>query len=98
MQLLKTSLQIYCLNPKLMKNKALPLGVHICTQDCDLVSHTEKWLGTTVDKICIAELVPCGYSITFVHSPGRINASGVPLQYLLLTILGSSTTSNYTKY
>jgi len=49
------------INPKSIKNKALSLSDYIVTQDFDIFALTETWLGTSVGKKCIAELVPSGY-------------------------------------
>jgi hypothetical protein len=67
---LKKSLQICCLNPRSTKNKALSVSDYIVTQDYDVVALTETWLGTSVDKKCIAELVPSGYSMKHVPRHG----------------------------
>jgi len=100
-QPLKKSLQICCLNPRSIKNKALSLSDYIVTQDHDVVALTETWLGTSVDKKCIAELVPSGYSMKHVPRPGSRKGGGVALLYkstILFRLLGSSTTGNYTNF
>ena len=80
-QPLKKSLQICCLNPRSIKNKALSLSDYIVTQDYDIVALTETWLGTSVDKKCIAELVPSGYNMKHVPRPGSRKGGGVALLY-----------------
>ena len=61
----KKSLRVCCLNPRSTKNKALSLSDYIVVQDYD-VALTETWLGTSVDKKCICELVPSGYTLRHV--------------------------------
>jgi len=66
---LEKSLQIYCLNPRSIKNKVLSLSDYIVTQDYGIVALTETCLRTSVNKKCIAELVPSGYSMKYVPRP-----------------------------
>jgi len=52
-----------------------------------------------VDKKCIAELVPSGYSMKYVPCLGSRKGGGVALLYkstISFRLLGSSTTANYT--
>ena len=100
-QPLKKSLQICCLYPRSIKNKALSLSDYIVTQDHDVVALTETWLGASVDKKCIVELVPSGYSLKHVTRPGSRKGGGVALLYKStksFCLLGSSTTDNYTNF
>ena len=60
---------------------ALSLSDYIITQDYDVVALTETWLGTSVDKKCIGELVPSGYTMRHVPRSGSRNGGGVALLY-----------------
>ena len=79
----------------------MSLSDYIVTQDYDIVAITETWLGTSVDKKCIAELVSSGYSMKHVLHPDSRKGGGVALLYkstISFRLLGSSTTANYTNF
>ena len=100
-QLAKKSLQVCCLNPRSIKNKALSLNDYIVAQDYDVVALTETWLGTSVDKKCIGELVPSGYTMKHAPRPGSRNGGGVALLYksaISFRLHGSSTAGDYTNF
>ena len=100
-QLVKKYLRVYCINPRSIKNKALSLSDYIVAQDYDVVGLTETWLGTSVDKKCIGELVPSGYTMKHVPRRGSRIGGGVALLYksaISSRLHGSSTAGNYTNY
>ena len=76
--------KICCLNPKSIKNKAFSLNDYIVTQDYNIVALTETWLGTSVEKKCIAELVPSGYSMKQVPPAPVVERELVSLCYTSL--------------
>ena len=55
------NLKMCCINLRSLKNKTLAFCDHIISNDFDLVAVTETWLGTSIDKACISELLPSGY-------------------------------------
>jgi len=66
-----------------------------------IVALTDTWLGISMDRKCIAELVPSGYNMTHVTRPGNRKGGCVALLYtstMSFRLLDSSTTSNYTKF
>jgi len=81
------SLQICCLNPRSTKNKALSLSDYIVTHDYDIVALTVTWLGTSVDKKCIVELVPSGYNMKHIPLHGSRKEGGVALLKKINSIL-----------
>ena len=94
-------LQVCCLNPRSIKNKTLSISDYIISHDYDVVAFTETWLGTSVDKKCIGELVPSGYKFKHVPRPGRRRGGGVALLYksaITVQVHGSSTSSDYTHF
>ena len=94
-------LQVCCLNPRSIKNKTLSICDYIISHDYDVVALTETWLGTSVDKKCIGELVPSGYDFKHVPRPGRRKGGGVALLYksaITVRVHGSSTCGDYTHF
>ena len=76
----QTNVKVCCLNPRSVKNKTLAISDYIISNNLDLLAVTETWLGTTVDKTCISELVPSYYQIKHVPRSGR-RGGGVALIY-----------------
>jgi len=66
---------------KISKHKTLALSDYIISNSFDIVALTETWLGSSVDKACIHELVPCGYQNKQVPRTGRRRGGGVALIY-----------------
>ena len=65
-----------------------------------LLSHRHGW-GTSVDKKCIGELVPSGYTMKHVPRPGSRNVGSVALLYksaISFRLHGSSTAADYTNF
>lgn len=92
-------LQVCCLNPRSIKNKTLSISDYIISHDYDIVALTETWLGTSVDKKCIGEVVPSGYEIKHIPHPGRRQGGGVALLYksaITVKVHGSSISGDYT--
>ena len=62
---------------------------------------SETWLGTSVDKKWIGELVPSGYTMKHVPRPGSRNGGGVALLYksaISFHLHGCSTAGDYTNF
>ena len=70
---------ICCINPRSVKNKTLSFCDYIISNDFDLVAVTETWLGTSIGKACISELLPCGYQFKHVPRSGGRRGGGVAL-------------------
>ena len=71
------------------------------SNDFDIVALTETWLGTTLDKKCIGELVPDGYKIKHCPRPGGRRAGGIALIYksaISFRLLGSSKNRDFTQF
>ena len=81
----QTSLKTCCINPRSVINKTLALSDYIHSNSFDIVVVTETWLGCSVDKACINELVPCGYQIKHVPRLGSRRGGGVALIYSLVS-------------
>lgn len=82
-----------------MKNKSLAFSDYNISNDFDIITVTETWLGGPGDKACIAELVPSGYKIA--HVPRQGLGGGVAVIYkalLKLTMLASSRNTNVTSF
>lgn len=95
------SLTICCLNPRSIKNKTLSLSDFIVTNDYDIVALTETWLGTSVDKKCIGDLVPSGYKFRHIPRPTGKTGGGVALLYksgMSFRLLSSSKDGEYTHF
>ena len=57
-----------------MKNKALSICDHIISNNIDIMTLTETWLGTDVDNIVLCDLIPDGYD--FYHVPRQHQRGG----------------------
>lgn len=73
--------KVCCLNPRSVKNKTIALCDYILSNDFDFVALTETWLGTSIDKSCLGELIPDGYKINHVPRPGNRRGGGIALIY-----------------
>jgi hypothetical protein len=69
------------INMRSVKEKTLQFSDFITSHDFDVVAITETWLGSAVDKQCIAELLPNGYEITHIPRSGDRNGGGVALVF-----------------
>ena len=90
-------LRICCFNSRLVKNKTLYLCDYVLTNHFAL---TETWLGCTVEKTYIGELVPTGYVMKHIPRLGR-KGGGVVLIYksaILLRLITSSNDGNFTHF
>lgn len=97
----KNCLSICCLNARSVKNKTISLCDYIVSNDYDVVALTETWLGTSVDKKCVGELVPSGYTMKHVPRPGSRHGGGVAVLYkesISFKLLGSSKNTEYTHF
>lgn len=74
------SLQLYTLNCRSVKNKALSICDYITSNNIDIMALTETWLGTDTDNIALADLVPDGFDIYSVPRQNR-RGGGVALVY-----------------
>ena len=93
-------LRICSFNPRSVTNKILSLCDYVLTNDFDIVTLTETWLGSTVDKTYIGELVPTGYVMKHIPRRGR-KGVGVALIYksaILLRLITSSNDGNFTYF
>ena len=73
---------------------------YVLTNDFDMVALTETWLGSTVDKTCIGELVPSGYVMKHVPRRGR-HGDSVALVYkstISRRLLSSSRDGKFTHF
>ena len=66
---------------KISKKQTFALSDYILSNSFDIVAVTETWLGSSVDKACINELVPCGYQIKHVPHLDSLHGGGVALIY-----------------
>ena len=69
------------------QNKTLSSCDYIISNDFDIVALTETWFGTSVDKVCISELVPPGCKIKHVPLPAGIRGGGVGIIYKSLALI-----------
>ena len=86
-------LKVGHLNPRSVKNKALSVQDFIVSQDLDILGLTETWLGTAVDRACLAELIPPGFDIKHVPRQDGRSGGGVAVIHkstISLTVLQSS--------
>jgi hypothetical protein len=70
-----------CFNPRSVKNKTLALYDFITSHDYDLVTITETWLGSSIDKKCISEVVSEGYNFRHISRPPNKEGGGVALMF-----------------
>ena len=94
-------LSVCSLNPRSVKNKTISLCDYIVSNDFDVVALTETWLRSTVDKTCIGELVPTGYSIKHVARSGKKRGGGVALIYksaITLRIIASTRDNEFKNF
>jgi len=75
------NLKLCSINCRSVKNKTLSICDFVLTNDYDLVALTETWLGSSVDEVCVSELVPSGYEIKHVPRCGRRRGGGVAVIY-----------------
>ena len=75
------NLKICSLNPRSVKNKTVALSDFILSNDFDIVAITETWLVSSVDKICVGELVPGGYRMQHVPRQNNMRGGGVATIY-----------------
>jgi hypothetical protein len=91
-------LHVCSLNPRSVKNKALSINDYIVSNDFDLCALTETWLGSSIDNICISELVPAGYSFEHVPRCGSKRGGGIGLIYkssITVTVAKSNPTHKF---
>ncbi|XP_060563505.1 uncharacterized protein LOC132722906, partial [Ruditapes philippinarum] len=67
----QTNIKICLMNTRSVKNKTLSICDFILSNEFDICAITETWLGSSVDKVCISELVPPGYKMKHVPRVGR---------------------------
>jgi hypothetical protein len=94
-------LNICCINPRSVKNKTLAIYDFILSNEFDLVAITESWLGTSIDKICLSELLPEGYHIKHAPRPGGKGYGGVAVIYrssIDVQVLTSTHDSDYSTF
>ena len=53
-------LSLTLLNARSVKNKAFSISDYLISNETDILALTETWLGSTVDKCVLSELVPDG--------------------------------------
>lgn len=75
------NIKICCINPRSLKNKTVAFCDFIISNELDVVAVTETWLGSSIDKACLGELLPDGYKIKHVPRPGVGRGGGVALIY-----------------
>ena len=56
-------LSLTLLNARSVKNKALSISDYLTSNETDILAHNKTWLGSTIDKCVLSELVPDGYGI-----------------------------------
>lgn len=66
-------MNLYTLNCRSVKNKAISICDHIISDYIDVIALTETWLGTDVYNAVLQDLVPNGYDV--IHNP-RVNRKG----------------------
>ena len=94
-------LNVCCINPRSVKNKTLAICDFILSNKFDLVAITESWLGTSVDKVCLNELLPEGYQIKHAPRPGGRGYGGVAVIYksnINVQVLTSTHDSEYSTF
>ena len=97
----RNCVKICCLNPRSVKNKTLSLADYIQSSEWDLMALTETWLGTTIDRKCIGELVPPGYSIKHAPRQNKAQGGGVALIHkseIPVTVVQSTRSGAYTNF
>ena len=97
----ESNIKVCSLNPRSVKNKTLSLCDYIITNDFDIVALTETWLGSSVDKACISELLPNGYKIKHAPRPSCKRGGGVGIIYkttMDLRVVASSRDNNYSTF
>ena len=84
-----------------MTNKATSLLDYVVTKAFDIVALTETWLGSSIDKVCLAELLPAGYDIQSVPRLDGRQGGGVAVMYrnsLSLKLNSSHLDKPYTSF
>ena len=56
-------LTLCTLNCRSVKNKTTSINDFIVSNHVDLLAITETWLGSEIDKVVVAEMIPSGYDI-----------------------------------
>lgn len=95
------NLSFCSLNTRSIKNKTVSLSDFISSHDYDVVALTETWLGSTVDRSCLGELIPTGYEIKHVPRQSNRHGGGVAVIYkerLSLKVLDSTKNQNITQF
>jgi len=64
-------LNIHHIDPRSVKNKAISLCDYVLSNILHMVILTETRFGSNVDKTCISELVPIGYTMKHVPCKGK---------------------------
>ena len=97
----QTCINVCCLNARSVKNKTLSLCDYIISNDFDTLAITETWLVTSVDRICIGELVPQGYKMQHVTRGGSKRGGGIAVIHkstINIRLLSSSSDSEYANF
>lgn len=84
-----------------VKNKTLSICDFVLSNDYDLVALTETWLGSSVDEVCVSELVPSGYEIKHVPRCGRRRGGGVAVIFksaLQLKVVATSKEKEFSQF
>lgn len=73
-------LTLCTLNCRSVKNKTTSINDFIVSNHVDLLAITETWLGSEIDKVVVAEMIPSGYDIHHISRIGQ-KGGGVALIY-----------------
>ena len=95
------NLKICNLNTRSVKNKTIALSDFIISHDFDIVAFTETWLGSAVDRTCLAELVPNGYLIKHAPRNNKKRGGGVAIIYknsITLNMISSSRDCEFSQF
>jgi hypothetical protein len=83
-----------------VKNKTLSICDFILSNEFDICAITETWLGSSVDKVCISELVPSDYKMKHVPRIGR-RGGGVAIIHkaaIQVTTVSSSQSKEFSQF
>ena len=97
----QSKIDICNINPRSVKNKTIALNDFIQTNDYEIVAITETWLGTSIDKATLGELLPEGYQIKHVprvKRPGGYHGGGVALIHKSSIDVSLLDSTNYNEF
>ena len=73
----------------------------LLSNNFDVVALTETWLGSVVDKTCLAELVPNGYLIKHTPRNNKKRVGGVALiykEFITFSLISSTPDNDFTQF